>query len=65
MKLNRIITRKYSSSEPIIEEPAQISASESISFVWDLTKELFSLTKEHDVESRLQRNVINIIRRKS
>jgi len=63
MKLNRIITK--TSSESIIEEPVQISASESISLVWDLTKEVFSLTKKHDVESRLQRNVINIIRRKS
>lgn len=62
MKLNRSITRKLSSDEEPNEKPVELSASESISFVWDLTKEVFSLTKKYDVESRLQRDAVNITR---
>ncbi|MGA1826104.1 MAG: hypothetical protein ACMUIP_15720 [bacterium] len=58
--MNRSVTRKLSSDEEPNEKPMALSASESISFVWDLTKEVFSLTKKYDVESRLQRNVVNI-----
>jgi len=64
MKLNRQITRKLSSSKALKEDPVALSASESLSFVWDLTKEVFSLTKKYDVESRLQRNAVNITRGK-
>ena len=62
MKLDRTVSRKLSSNTTSWESPVSLSASESISFVWELTKEVFSLTKKYDVESRLQRNAVNIIR---
>ena len=38
---------------------------ERISLVWPLTCEAVSLGKKYDVEQRLQRHIINIIRKKS
>ena len=64
MKLNRTVTRKITSAAATAEGPVELSPSESLSFVWDLTAEVFSLTKEHDVKSRLQRNAVNITRRR-
>lgn len=40
-----------------------LPSSECISLVWELTKEVYGLSGEYDVESRLQRNVVNIIRK--
>ena len=62
MKLDRTVTRMLTSDDSLAEDKVALSASESISFVWELTKEVFSLTKKYDVESRLQRNAINIVR---
>lgn len=62
MKLDRTTTRKFSANTAPAEEHVALTASESVSFVWELTKEVFSLTKKYDVESRLQRNAVNIIR---
>jgi hypothetical protein len=39
------------------------SPEECMSFVWELTKEVYSLSGEYDVESRLQRHVVHIIRK--
>jgi hypothetical protein len=38
---------------------------ERISMVWPLTCEVVSLSKKYDVEQRLQRHIVNIIRKKS
>jgi hypothetical protein len=38
------------------------SFQERISFVWDLTSELWSLKGAKDAERRLQRHVTNLIR---
>ena len=38
---------------------------ERISMVWPLTCEVVSLSKKYDVEQPLQRDIINIIRKKS
>ena len=38
---------------------------ERISMVWPLTCEAVSLGKKHDVEQRLQRHIVNIVRKKS
>ncbi len=38
------------------------SPRERISFVWQLTAELWSLKDKQNVEQRLQRNVTNLIR---
>lgn len=37
------------------------SPAECLSFVWELTKEVYSISGEYDVESRLQRHVVHII----
>jgi len=46
------------------ETPADISKSEAISFIWELTQEIFSLSGKYDVESRLQRHVVSITRKR-
>lgn len=43
-----------------IDKPATISKSEALSFVWELSKEIFSLSGKYDVESRLQRHIVSI-----
>ena len=62
MRLNR---QKVSISQIVkkdIEEGTPMNKSEALSFVWELTEEIYSLTGRHDVKSRLQRNVISITR---
>ena len=39
-----------------------LSPAESLGMIWDLTKEVYSLSGKYDVESRLQRDVIFITR---
>ena len=60
MKLNR---KKISVSRFVkndIEEATHLKKSEALSFVWELTEEIYSLTGRYDVKSRLQRDVISI-----
>jgi hypothetical protein len=38
------------------------SPRERVSFIWQLTAELWSLKDKQNVEQRLQRNVTNLIR---
>ncbi|MCL2069538.1 MAG: hypothetical protein FWH19_00950 [Treponema sp.] len=40
------------------------SMEERVSMVWPLTCEVASLSKKYDVEQRLQRHIINIVRKK-
>jgi len=40
------------------------SMSERVSLVWPLTCEAVSLSKKYDVEQRLQRHIIKVIRQK-
>jgi len=40
------------------------SPRERVSFIWQLTAELWSLKNNQNVEQRLQRNVTNLIRNK-
>ena len=62
MKLNRnkIYIGKVSKND---EGFAEISPAERISFMWELTAELWSLRKSPYVERRLQRNVTNLIKK--
>ncbi|MBI4845085.1 MAG: hypothetical protein HY810_01190 [Candidatus Omnitrophica bacterium] len=46
------------SDDPFIAEPPQLC----ISFIWELTAELWSLKGAAYVERRLQRNVTNLIK---
>jgi hypothetical protein len=45
------------------EETISMTKSEALSFVWELSKEAFSLTGSYNVKSRLQRNVVSIVRK--
>ncbi|HNQ32085.1 MAG TPA: hypothetical protein PKJ68_06390 [Candidatus Woesebacteria bacterium] len=46
------------------DKPAPLSPAEGLACVWDLTAEVYSLTGKHDVESRLQRNVVAFVGKK-
>lgn len=63
MKMNRKQIAIYKGKIPHDDEYVNLPANECISFVWELTEEIYALTGEHDVKSRLQRNVVNIIRK--
>jgi hypothetical protein len=41
------------------------SAAERLAMVWPLTAEAFSLSGKYDVEQRLQRHIVRLVRRKS
>jgi len=40
----------------------EASPAERVGFVWELTKELWSLRDRQSAERRLQRNVANLVR---
>ena len=67
MKLNRTITKLSNINNIKVkdEQKSSLSPSACILEVWEITKEVFSLAKKYDVESRLQRNVINFVKGKS
>ncbi len=61
MKLDRTKTKLKKQTK---QEDCFVTASfqERISFVWDLTAELWSLKGANDAEQRLQRHVTKLIR---
>ena len=61
MKLDRTKTQLKKQTK---QDDCFVNASfqERISFVWDLTSELWSLQGNRDAERRLQRHVTNLIR---
>lgn len=63
MKMNRKQVFIYRGKVPYNDEHVNLPPNECISFVWELTEEIYALTGVHDVKSRLQRNVVNIIRK--
>lgn len=65
MKLNRRIVKKMKSVKTDDDGPAQITMEQGLSFVWELTEEVFSLSRRYDVKSRLQRHVVSITRKQS
>ena len=61
MKVNR--KKIYIGKVPKNNEGfVKMSPAERISFMWELTAELWSLSKSPYVERRLQRNVTNFIK---
>ncbi len=56
--------KKYSLTDRIKERPVPGTAAERVAMVWPLTREAASLSKHHDVERRLQRDVTRLIRRR-
>jgi len=63
MRLQRQTVAIYKKGADICEKPAALSKAEALSFVWELTKEVYSFTGKHDVESRLQRDVVVVYRK--
>nr|MBU1328366.1 hypothetical protein [Candidatus Omnitrophota bacterium] len=61
MKVNRnkVYLGKVSKND---EDFVDMSPAERISFMWELTAELWSLRKSLYVERRLQRNITNLIK---
>jgi len=61
MKVNR--NKVYIGKVPENDEGfAEMSPAERVSFMWELTAELWSLRKSPYVERRLQRNITNLIK---
>lgn len=61
MKVNRNKTYLGKTSKND-EGFAEISPGERVSFMWELTAELWSLRKSPYVERRLQRNIAKLIK---
>ena len=65
MKLNRKrVTVLRSVRNDTVDEEGE-RQEQALSFVWELTEEIYSLSGRYDVKSRLQRNVISITRQQS
>lgn len=46
------------------EEASPLSPAELIASVWELTKEIYSIAGDFDAESRLQRDVVSVTRKR-
>ena len=62
MKVKRDITKLIRNPEEDTDFVA-LSPEERVSFIWEITMEIWSLMGEFDAEQRLQRNITNIIRK--
>ncbi len=62
MKLNKNIAKLSLMKNVVDDDYVEAPINERISMVWDITEELWSLTKEGEMcaKSRLQRNVTNL-----
>ena len=63
MKVDRTIAGKLGRGTVESERPVSLSKEDRLAFVWELTREIFSLTGRHDVESGLQRHVVAVTRK--
>ncbi len=61
MKVDRKKVR-VSQTTKHTDEVAQLKKADALSFIWDLTEEIVSLSGRFDVKSRLQRNVVSLTR---
>lgn len=61
--MDRSQTNKKLLSDTTNDDFVPGTMAERIEMVWPLTKEVASLSKRHDVERRLQRDVTRVIRR--
>jgi len=62
MRVKRDITKLIRNPEEDTDFVA-LSPEERVSFIWEITMEIWSLMGEFDAEQRLQRNITNIIRK--
>lgn len=64
MKLQKNILKIIKTKSPEAETNfVNLPPAECLSFVWDLTEEVFSLSGDYDVKSRLQRHIVNIVKK--
>ena len=63
MNVDKTRTRITQTDSTGPEERVNMSKSEAISFMWELSAEVFSLSGKYDVESRLQRHVVSLTRK--
>lgn len=56
---------KLARSHDIEDSASVLSHEELLASVWELTEEIYSLTGTYDAQSRLQRNVVFVDRKKS
>ena len=63
MNVDRTKTSLFKGNARPLEGAAMQSGAELLSFMWELTKEVYSLSGRYDVEQRLQRNVVRITRK--
>ena len=59
MKVDREKIRILHSPQESIEAVTHLSKGEKLSFVWELTVEIYSLSGDFDAKSRLQRNIVH------
>ena len=45
-----------------ITRDTPVTKSEAFSLVWELSSEIYSLSGKYDVESRLQRHIVSVIK---
>ena len=67
MYMDKNITIILQSARSNYADSAYVPGTEEerMSMVWPITCEVVSLSKKYDVEQRLQRHIINIVRKKS
>ena len=61
--MDRKYTKKYRMTDNHNADYVAGNAEDRILLVWPLTKEIASLSVEHDVERRLQRHITRLVRR--
>jgi hypothetical protein len=65
LEFKKDILRIYNlKSKGAEDDFVSLPPAECLSYVWDLTEEVFSLSGAYDVKSRLQRDAVNIIRKR-
>jgi hypothetical protein len=64
MVLDRKQVRVFRAEPEQPEPPVNMTKSDAFSFVWELTQEVFSLSRSYDVKSRLQRHVVSVARKR-
>lgn len=63
--MDRNLTSLHKISDQLNDDFVPGTPADRIMLVWSLTKEITSLSRNHDAERRLQRHVTRLIRRES
>ena len=63
MKMNRKLVKKLNIDEETYNGYVQAEKNESISMIWEITKNNWAFLRGQDVKRRLQRDVATIVRR--